>query len=121
MEHCDLLIELLNVEGTRFAGMYDMNFEKITDGYKAGIIPYLSKEEFHDSVRYDIRRWETYKMFQSQLGTTKYAMVKFENAILLTFALNNNEYLRLSIETDADYKTVIDEIQKILIREHFAE
>ena len=121
MEHCDLLVEILKVESTRFVGMYDMNFEKITDGYQADIIPHLSREEMQDSVRYDIRRWETYKMFQSQLGTAKYAMVKFDNAILLTFALNNDEYLRVSIEADADYKTIIEKIRAILIKENFAE
>lgn len=121
MEHCDLLVEILKVENTRFVGMYDMNFEKITDGYQSDIIPHLSREEMQDSVRYDIRRWETYKMFQSQLGIAKYAMVKFENAILLTFALNNNEYLRVSIETDADYKVVIEKIRELLVKENFAE
>ncbi|MFQ5782175.1 MAG: hypothetical protein ACE5GR_03855 [Nitrosopumilus sp.] len=119
MEHCDLLTEILKIEHTRFVGMYDMNFEKITDGYQADIIPYLSREEMQDSVRYDIRRWETYKMFQSQLGVAKYAMVNFENAILLTFSLKNNEYLRVSIDSDVDYKALIEKIQNTLIKENF--
>lgn len=119
MEHCDLLTEILKIEHTRFVGMYDMNFQKITDGYQAGIIPYLSREEFHDSIRYDIRRWETYKMFQSQLGVAKYALVNFENAMLLTFALKNEEYLRISIDTDTDYKLIIEKVQNLLIHENF--
>jgi len=121
MEHCDLLIEILKIKNTRFVGMYDMNMEKITDGYQVDIIPHLSREEYQDSVRYDIRRWETYKMFQSQLGVAKFAMVKFENATLLTFAITNDEYLRVSIEPDVNYKDIIEKIQEILSKENFIQ
>jgi len=121
MEHCDLLTEILKIENTRFVGMYNMNMEKITDGYRAGIIPHLSRDEYQDSVRYDIRRWETYKMFQNQLGIAKFAMVKFENATLLTFAIANDEYLRVSIEPDINYHDVIEEIQEILRKENFIQ
>jgi len=117
VQHCELLDEILKIEPTiRFVGMYDCNFEKITDGYQPGIIPYLSREEYQNSVRYDIRRWETYKMFQNQLGDSKYAMVKYDKATLLTFSLNEGEYLRVSIEPTTDYKMVIDKIQYLIIK-----
>lgn len=115
MEHCEFLTEVLKTdESIRFAGMYDDNFEKIVDSFQPGTIPHLSMDEMQNSVRYDIRRWETYKMFHSQLGDSKFAMVKYEKATLLTFSLNDGKFLRISIEPDSDYKIVINRIQKLI-------
>ena len=117
MEHTELLTKILEtVPSVRFVGMYDSNFEKIIDGVQNGIIPHLSRDEMQNSVRYDIRRWETYKMFQNQLGDTKYSMVRYDKAILLTFSLNAGEFLRISIEPTADYKSVIEKIQDLIIK-----
>ena len=115
MKHCEFLLEVLKVDQSiRFAGMYDCNFEKIVDGFQPGTIPHLSLDEMQNSVRYDIRRWDTYKMFHHQLGESKYAMVKYEKATLLTFSLNDGKFLRISIEPDTDYKIIIDHIQNLI-------
>ena len=117
MEYCDLLTEILKIESTvRFVGMYDCNFKIITDGYQSGVIPHVSREEHQNSIRYDIKRWETYKMFQSQLGDTKYAMVRYDKVILLTFSLSGEEFLRVTIEPTANYKMIIDKIQDLIIK-----
>lgn len=115
MEHCEFLNTVLKIEpAIRFVGMYNDNFEKIVDGYQPGTIPHLSIAEMQNSVRYDIRRWETYKMFHSQLGDPKYAMVKYDKATLMTFSLNEGKFLRVSIEPTADYKILIDQIQDLI-------
>lgn len=115
MEHCEFLNNVLKMEPTiRFVGMYNDHFEKIVDGYQPGTIPHLSRDEMQNSVRYDIRRWETYKMFHSQLGDPKYAVVKYDKATLMTFSLNEGKFLRVSIEPSADYKILIDQIQDLI-------
>lgn len=115
MEHCEFLTAVLNMDNAiRFAGMYDDNFEKIVDSFQPGTYAYLSNDEMQNSVRYDIRRWETYKMFHKQLGESKYAMVKYEKATLLTFSLNEGKFLRISIEPDADYKIIINRISELI-------
>lgn len=119
MEHCELLTEILKIEQARFVGMYTSNCDKITDGVKPGVLTHLSNDEMLNSIRYDMRRWETYKMFHNQLGDTKYAMVRYEKAILLTFSLDNGEFLRVSIEPEADYKSIIDQIQETIVKNHF--
>lgn len=117
MEHCEFLMEVLKMEQSiRFAGMYNDKFEKIVDSFQPGTISHLSMDEMQNSVRYDIRRWETYKMFHAQLGETKYAMVKYEKATLLTFSLNDGKFLRISIEPDTDYKMVIERIQNLIAK-----
>lgn len=115
MEHCAFLTEVMKVDPTvRFVGVYNSNFEKIVDGVQPGVIPHLSRDEMQNSVRYDIRRWETYKMFHNQLGDSEYAMVKYDKAILLTFSLSEQKYLRVSIEPNTDYKLVIEQIQQLI-------
>lgn len=115
MEHCAFLIEVMKVDPTvRFVGLYNSNFEKIVDSVQPGIIPHLSRDEMQNSVRYDIRRWETYKMFHNQLGDSEYAMIKYDKAILLTFSLSEQKYLRVSIEPNTDYKSVIEQIQGLI-------
>lgn len=117
MEYCQFLLEILKIDPTvRFVGMYDDDYKKITDGYQADVIAHLSREEMANSVRYDMKRWETYKMFHNQLGDSQYAMVKYEKAILLTFSFNQGEYLRVSLEPNADYKHIIDKIQSLIIK-----
>jgi len=94
--------------------LYDENFQIIVDGAQPGVLPYLSREEMQNSIRYDIRRWETYKMFHTQLGESEFAMVKYDKAILLTFSLNDRKFLRTSIEPNSDYKAIIEKIQKLI-------
>jgi len=115
MEHCEFLNTVLKQEpAIRFAGLYDENFQIIVDGAQPGVLPYLSREEMQNSIRYDIRRWETYKMFHTQLGESEFAMVKYDKAILLTFSLNDRKFLRTSIEPNSDYKAIIEKIQKLI-------
>lgn len=119
MDHCELLNEILKIKQTRFVGVYNSNCDKITDGFKPGVLAHLSNDEMQNSIRYDMRRWETYKMFHNQLGDTKYAMVRYEKAILLTFSLDNGEFLRVSIEPEADYPAVINQVHDTIVKNHF--
>ena len=117
MEYCEFLNEILKIgPDIRFVGMYDDDFKKITDGYQADVYAHLSREEMQNSVRYDMKRWETYKMFRNQLGDTQFAMVKYDKAILLTFSFNESDYLRVSLEPKADYKQIIEKIQSLIMK-----
>jgi hypothetical protein len=117
VEHCEFLTEVLKMDQSiRYAGMYNDRFENIVDSFQPGTIPHLSMDEMQNSIRYDIRRWETYKMFHNQLGDSKYSMVKYEKATLLTFSLNEGKFLRISIEPDTDYKMIIDRIQNLIAK-----
>lgn len=120
MDHCDLLTEIMKIDPTvRFVGMYrGADFNVITDGFQPEKynLAHLSREEMKNSVRYDMKRWDTYKMFHSQLGDTEFAMVKYEKAILLTFSINEDEYLRVSLEPNADYKQIIEQIEGLIAK-----
>lgn len=117
VEYCEFLNEILRIgSDVRFVGMYDDNFKKITDGYQADVITHLSREEMQNSVRYDMKRWETYKMFHNQLGDTQFAMVKYDKAILITFSFNRSDYLRVSLEPNSDYKQIIEKIQSMIMK-----
>lgn len=115
MEYNTFLTEILKISPQiRFVGIYNSNFEKIVDGYQPGIIPLLNRNEYQNSMSFDIKRWETYKMFHSQLGESKYAMVKYAKASLLTFALGGEKFLRVSINPETDYKMLIEGVQELI-------
>jgi len=115
MEYNAFFTEVLKISPQiRFAGIYNSNFEKIVDGYQQGIIPLLNRNEYQNSMRFDIRRWETYKMFHGQLGESKYAMVKYAKATLLTFVLEGEKFLRVSINPDTDFKMLIEGVQELI-------
>ena len=117
MEYCEFLTEILKIDPmVRFVGMYDDTFKIITDGFQPGALTHLSREEMQNSVRYDMKRWETYRMFHNQLGDTRFAMVKYDKAILITFSFNKSDYLRVSLEPDADYAGIINKIESLLAK-----
>lgn len=117
MDYNGLYQKVFDIEPTvRFVGIYDCNSKTLIDGFKPGIIPHISKEEHQNSIRYDMRRWETYKMFESPLGNPNYSMVHYDKVNLLTFSMSEGELLRLAIEPDADYKSVIEKIQDLIFK-----
>ena len=120
MEYGEFLTKIFDLgSAVRFVGMYrGADGSVITDDYqpeKYGL-SHLSREEMKDSVRYDMKRWDTFKLFKKQLGEASFAMVKFEKTILLTFSINRDEYLRVSLEPNADYKKIISEIESLIMR-----
>ena len=117
MEYGDLLEQIFKISPSiRFAGMYDADSEKITDDFQPGVLQHLSRDEMKDCNRYDGKRWDTYKLFQSQLGEPNFSMVKYDKVIQTTFALYGGKRLRVSMEPDSDYKSLIDRIQNMLMR-----
>ncbi|NDB32204.1 MAG: hypothetical protein EB150_04055 [Nitrososphaeria archaeon] len=119
VEYNEFLTKIFELdEDVRFVGMYRSDFSVITDSYQPSKygLSHLSREEMKDSVRYDMKRWDTYKLFHKQLGETLFAMVKFEKTILLTFSINRDEYLRVSLEPNADYKKIISAIESLIMK-----
>ena len=115
MDYYDLLSEVFKVSpAIRFVGIYDCHFKKITDDFQPGILQYLSREEMQNSTRYDIRRWETYKLFQHQFGETNFAMVQYDKVILAIFPVGEKVHLRVSMEPQANYSEIIERIQNLL-------
>lgn len=119
VEYNEFLTKIFELdEDVRFVGMYRSDFSVITDSYQPSKygLSHLSREEMKDSVRYDMKRWDTYKLFHKQLGEALFAMVKFEKTILLTFSINRDEYLRVSLEPNADYKKIISAIESLIMK-----
>lgn len=119
MEYNEFLTKIFELdEDVRFVGMYRSDFSVITDDYQPAKygLSHLSREEMKDSVRYDMKRWDTYKLFHRQLGEASFAMVKFEKTILLTFSINRDEYLRVSLEPNTDYKKIISAIESLIMK-----
>lgn len=117
MDYYDLVNQIFRIsQSIRYVGIYDSYSEKITDGFSPGTLQHLSIEEMQNSTKYDIKRWETYKLFERQLGQAGFAMVKYDKAILVTFPHGTGSHIRVSMEPDANYKDIIDRVQGLLVR-----
>lgn len=117
MEHGDVLDQIFKISpAIRFVGLYDSNSEKITDDFQPGVLQHLSREEMRDSTRYDGKRWDTYKMFQRQLGEPNFAMVKYDKIIQATFPVSDGVRVRVSMEPDSDFQGIMQKIQNLLVK-----
>lgn len=117
MEYGDVLDQIFKISPSiRFVGMYDANSEKITDDFQPGTLQHLSREEIKETTRYDGKRWDTYKMFQRQLGEPNFAMVKYDKVIQATFPVGDGVRMRVSMEPDSDFKSIMEKIQGLLIK-----
>ena len=117
MEHGDILDQIFKISpAIRFVGLYDSNSEKITDDFQPGVLQHLSREEMKDSTRYDGKRWDTYKMFQRQLGEPNFAMVKYDKIIQATFPVSDGVRVRVSMEPDSDFQGIMQKIQNLLVK-----
>ena len=117
MEHVDILDQIFKISpAIRFVGLYDSNSEKITDDFQPGVLQHLSREEMKDSTRYDGKRWDTYKMFQRQLGEPNFAMVKYDKIIQATFPVSDGVRVRVSMEPDSDFQGIMQKIQNLLVK-----
>src|SRR5574338_393689 len=117
MEHGDILDQIFKISpAIRFVGLYDSNSEKITDDFQPGVLQHLSREEMRDSTRYDGKRWDTYKMFQRQLGEPNFAMVKYDKIIQATFPVSDGVRVRVSMEPDSDFQGIMQKIQNLLVK-----
>ncbi|NDB51393.1 MAG: hypothetical protein EB170_00880 [Nitrosopumilaceae archaeon] len=115
VDYYELLEHVFKISPSiRFVGIYDCHFNKITDDFQPGILQHLSREEMQNSTRYDLKRWETYKIFQQQYGETNYAMVKYDKVALAIFPIGDKVHLRVSMEPNADHNSIIERIQNLL-------
>ena len=98
----------------RFAAVYDQWAKHVGGGMREGMKSLLSEHMEHELVNLSIIDWKSRKDTVKMLGKTKYTMAEYEKVKRLTFYVNKNELLLVSIEPDADHELIIKNIKKFL-------
>lgn len=96
----------------RWIGITNENGIQISEKYREGLKPLLTKEENEDYASHTMERHRKRLKFQSKLGELEYALVKYESVNRALIPINKNYYLLIAIdigENDVD-KIIMEKI-----------
>ena len=105
--------ELLSSDKSiRWVGITNEKGNQISEKYREGLKPFLTKEENEDYASHTMERHRKRLKFQPKLGELEYALVKYESVNRAIIPINENYYLLIAIdieENDVD-KIIMDKI-----------
>ena len=105
--------ELLSSDKSiRWVGITNEEGIQISEKYREGLKPFLTKEENEDYASHTMERHRKRLKFQPKLGELEYALVKYESVNRAIIPINKNYYLLIAIdieENDVD-KLIVEKI-----------
>lgn len=96
----------------RWVGITNEDGIQISEKYREGLKPFLTKEENEDYASHTMDRHRKRLKFQPKLGELEYALVKYESVNRALIPINKNYYLLIAIdigENDVD-KIIMEKI-----------
>lgn len=105
--------ELLNShKSIRWVGITNEDGIQISEKYREGLKPFLTKEENEDYASHTLDRHKKRLKFQPKLGELEYALVKYESVNRAIIPINKNYYLLIAIdiEENAVDKLIMDKV-----------
>ena len=105
--------ELLSSHASiRWVGITNEDGIQISEEYREGLKPFLTKEENEDYASHTMDRHRERLKFQPKLGELEYALVKYESVNRAIIPINKNYYLLIAIdigENDVD-KIIMEKV-----------
>ena len=96
----------------RWIGITNEDGTQISEKYREGLKPFLTKEENEDYASHTMDRHRKRLKFQPKLGELEYALVKYESVNRAIIPINKNYYLLIAIdieENDVD-KIIMEKV-----------
>ena len=96
----------------RWVGITNEDGIQISEKYREGLKPFLTKEENEDYASHTMDRHKKRLKFQPKLGELEYALVKYESVNRAIIPINKNYYLLIAIdivESDVD-KIIMEKV-----------
>jgi hypothetical protein len=107
--------EVLDLDpNIRFAGIYDDTGETKYGGMREGLTSHLSPEETKKSIQLALGRWGLREALTPKTGKAKYAMAEYEKIKRVTLPVDDDYFLLISMEVEADHNKIIDSILKLI-------
>jgi len=105
--------ELLSLnKSIRWVSITNEDGIQISEKYREGLKPFLTKEENEDYASHTMDRHRKRLKFQPKLGELEYALVKYESVNRAIIPINKNYYLLIAIdigENDID-KIIMEKV-----------
>jgi len=115
MDFDKLSTDVLKIDSTiRYAAVQKYSGDKIAGGFRANIVPILTKEELKMMHYYASQRWETRKNIEHKIGPNKYAMAEYVKLKRITFPINEQYMLMLTTEISTDHTSVINKVLELI-------
>ena len=122
----NLLKKIMNSDvNIRHSIVTDIEGSIITISHRDGITNYLSPEETEASLRRAATAWKARKELSPKIGNGMYAVAAFEKITRMTFPLNDENLIFVSMGSDAvrmdlhegGQKQIIEHVLNILSRD----
>jgi hypothetical protein len=116
--------ELLSLsKSIRWIGITNEDGIQISEKYREGLKPFLTKEENEDYASHTMDRHRKRLKFEPKLGELEYALVKYENVNRAIIPINKEYYLLVAIdieENDVD-KIIMEKVIPITRKRQLEE
>ena len=115
MDYSKLCEDILKLDPkVRFAGVCDDTGEIKYGGQREGVENLLMPEDTKKSNIQAIAMWGLRKSLASRVGKGLYAMAEYEKIKLITFPLENDQFLLVTTEVKSDHNNIISSTLKLL-------
>lgn len=81
---------------------------------RAGVEPYLPREEMTRAAINAAMRWDSRRLLYPFVGVGKYSLTEYEKVKRLTMPLGSSTLLLATMEVSANHTFIIDKIQEIV-------
>ena len=116
--------ELLSLnKSIRWVSITNEDGIQISEKYREGLKPFLTKEENEDYASHTMDRHRKRLKFEPKLGELEYALVKYESVIRAIIPINRKYYLLVAIdieENDVD-KIIMEKVIPTTRKRQFEE
>lgn len=116
--------ELLSLnKSIRWVGITNEEGIQISEKYREGLKPFLTKEENEDYASHTMDRHRKRLKFEPQLGELEYALVKYESVNRAIIPINRKYHLLVAIdieENDVD-KIIMEKVIPTIRKRQFEE
>ena len=110
MDHQHLLDKIMDIdENLRYGTICDMNAKSVCTSKRDGVETFLSPEETQETLQHAVNAWKSRTKHYDKIGKGLYTMAVYEKLRRVTFPLNDDHLLLVTIDNNGG-RVIVDRI-----------
>jgi len=115
MDFEGLYDEIMNLDpNVRFAVVLNRNGERIYGDYRENLKHFLTPDELNMVIYHACQRWEGRKHLAHKIGKALYSMTEYEKVKRISFPIDENHMMLISIDTFVDHTKIINGVLNLI-------
>lgn len=107
--------EIMNLDpNVRFAIILNRSGERVCGGFRENLKSFLTPDELGMVLYHASQRWEGRKHLVHKIGKALYSMTEYEKVKRISFPLDENHLILISIEVGADHTKIINSVLNLI-------